>query len=242
MPELSLIALYTFAALLLLWERCKPAHQRVNRPGWYLRAALINGINFLVFLVVDQLWAGPWRVATGGGLVSTMNPLMGALIGYFIFTFVVYWWHRLRHSSAVCWQVFHQLHHSPARIEALTAYYIHPFDLMANLLISNSIVFLLLGLNMQGAAWYTLITGAAGFLIHANIRMPRAVGWVFQTPEMHRLHHESDVHACNYSDIVCWDMLFGTYKNPKSDIDHCGFTASRERQWLAMLIGKDIHH
>lgn len=173
-------------------------------------------------------------------LSEGVHPLVGAFLAYFIFTFAVYWWHRARHASDFLWKTFHQLHHSPKRIETLTAYYIHPLDLLANLIISNTIVFIILGLDAEGAAWYTTITGIAGFIIHANIHLPRQVGYVFQTPEMHRLHHKSDHHANNYSDIVWWDMIFGTYENPKTNIEQCGFSEKSEEKIFSMLLTRDI--
>jgi len=109
-----------------------------------------------------------------------------------------------------------------------------------NLIISNTIMFIVLGLNFEGAAWYTLITGFAEFFIHGNIRVSRWVGYVFQTPEMHLLHHKSNHHAHNYSDIVCWDMLFGTYHNPKEPIIDCGFDEQEEKRVVAMLFGKIV--
>ncbi|PCK06900.1 MAG: desaturase [Alteromonadaceae bacterium] len=240
MSELAPFIVILSAVMLYLGERYWPAHdrQKPTRVGWYLRSLSITALNFVLFLVVDSLIH---RYATDLAMFdfgNTLSPIAGASLGYFIFTFVVYWWHRARHRFAFLWKWFHQLHHSPTRIETLTAYYIHPFDLMANLIISHSIVFILLGLNLEGAGWYTVFTGIAGFLIHANIRLPRWVGFVFQTPEMHRLHHKSDHHAHNYSDIVIWDVLFGTYQNPKQDIKQCGFKHQTETHWLRMLVGK----
>lgn len=240
MIRLALPLVYTIAGILLVVERVSPAHKTASSKSWYLRAVAINALQFGIFIVFDQIWthyAAAWSVFD---LAGEMHPAASALLAYFIFTFVVYWWHRLRHQSAFFWRVFHQLHHSPQRIETLTAYYIHPLDMLVDLLISNSIVFLLLGLDLESAAWYTLITGTAGFLIHANIHLPRWVGYVFQTPEMHRLHHKSGHHAQNYSDIVWWDMLFGTYCNPKQKIEHCGFSAQQEARVIPMLLGKDL--
>lgn len=240
MSELAPYIVIVFAVVLYLWERYRPAHnrQRVGRAHWYMRSLSITALNFMLFWLVDyfiQHNAGGFNIFD---LRATLSPFAGALVGYFVFTFVVYWWHRARHSSSFLWRWFHQLHHSPTRIEALTAYYIHPFDLLANLVISHSIVFIFLGLSLEGAAWYTVLTGVAGFMIHANIRLPRWVGFVFQTPEMHRLHHKLDHHGHNYSDIVLWDWLFGTYHNPKKNIEYCGFKNQAERHWLRILIGK----
>jgi sterol desaturase/sphingolipid hydroxylase (fatty acid hydroxylase superfamily) len=57
---------------------------------------------------------------------------------------------------------------------------------------------------------------------------------------MHRLHHKRGHHAHNYSDIVWWDMLFGTYANPREDIEACGFDDSSERKVVSLLLGREL--
>lgn len=241
MTELALPLLYIIAAGLFVIEHTFPAHPLKVEWHWYLRAGLMNALVFSVFLMVEKLWTNYADSASLFSLSESLAAPQAAFIAYFIFTFFAYWWHRLRHSSQFVWRVFHQLHHSPQRLQTLTAYYIHPLDMVADLFVSNTIVYLMLGLNFEAAAWYILITGVAGFLVHANIRLPRWIGYVFQTPEMHRLHHKSGHHAQNYSDIVWWDMLFGTYENPKKDIESCGFSEDQENKILPMLLSKDIH-
>ena len=52
--------------------------------------------------------------------------LGSGFIAWFVGTFVFYWWHRLRHADGF-WHVFHQLHHSPGRIEMLAQFiFRHP--------------------------------------------------------------------------------------------------------------------
>ncbi len=240
MNEMTLPIIYLTAAVLFTWEHLFPAHKSKPQLKWYIRAIFINTINVFVFVFFAAIVEAA-ELPSLLNIGKNINPLAGAFIAYFIFTFVVYWWHRARHASDFLWRAFHQLHHSPKRIETLTAYYIHPLDMIANLIISNTIVFGILGLGVEGAAWYTVITGIAGFIIHANIRLPRQVGYVFQTPEMHRLHHKSNHHANNYSDIVWWDMIFGTYENPTTDIEHCGFDKKSEAKIFSMLFARDIN-
>ena len=227
--------------VLIVLEHVFPAHPLKPKPEWYIRAVAINAAQLLVFRGVDWVWTRWGGTVSLFALEGRISPLSGAVLGYFIFTFVIYWWHRLRHSSDLIWRIFHQFHHSPQRIQTLTAYYIHPLDMLVALTISNTILFPLLGLGVEAAGWYTLITGVAGFFIHANIRVPRQLGYVFQTPAMHRLHHKSGHHAHNYTDLVCWDMLFGTYCNPRDPVEQCGFDAERESKLLPMLLGKDVH-
>lgn len=254
MLVICLIILYSSAFTLFVCERLYPAHENPNSTGdrwhWYLRAGFINGFNLGVFYLVDgvviRLQSHGWISQTsllelfGLRLDLSDSPLLAALLAYFVFTFVVYWWHRLRHSNSFCWRWFHQLHHSPEEIETLTAYYIHPFDLIANLTISNSILYLIFGFDSSVAPLYTLITGLAGFVIHANVRIPRWVGYVFQTPEMHRIHHRKSHHSHNYTDLVWWDMLFGTYYNPRQPFTECGFAKPQQQNLKALLFGKQV--
>jgi sterol desaturase/sphingolipid hydroxylase (fatty acid hydroxylase superfamily) len=237
---LALLLMLLSGAALAALEHRFPAHDLEAEPEWYVRAILVNAAQLLVFVGVGHLWER-WDDRWSLRLMSSAAPFAGACVAYFVFTFAIYWWHRARHASPLLWRVFHQFHHSPKRIQTLTAYYIHPLDMFVGLSISNVILFPLLGVGVEAAARYTLITGLAGFFIHANIRVPRAVGYVFQTPEMHRLHHKRGHHAHNYSDIVWWDMLFGTYANPREDIGACGFDDSSERKVAPLLLGRDLH-
>ncbi len=63
------------------------------------------------------------------------------------------------------------------------------------------------------------------FFYHMNIRTPHWVGYLFQRPEAHRVHHarDSQVLSKNYSDLPLWDMLFGTFENPAQKLDWAGF-------------------
>jgi hypothetical protein len=79
------------------------------------------------------------------------------------------------------------------------------------------------------------------WLDHTNVKTPRWIGYVFQRPEMHRIHHEYAMHRNNYGDIVWWDMLFGTYENPKEFTTHCGFDDEKEQELIPMLQFKDVH-
>ena len=64
---------------------------------------------------------------------------------------------------------------------------------------------------------------------------------MFQRPEMHRIHHQYGYHQNNYGDIVWWDMLFGTYENPKKWDETCGFDDWQEQQLVPMLAYRDVH-
>jgi sterol desaturase/sphingolipid hydroxylase (fatty acid hydroxylase superfamily) len=170
-----------------------------------------------------------------------VNPVAGGFAAYFIATFVFYWWHRWRHEVAWLWRGFHQIHHSPQRIEVVTSFYKHPGEMIVNSIVGSVLVYTVLGLSPTTGAIYTLCTALGEFFYHTSVRTPRWVGFVFQRPEMHRIHHQYGRHKNNYGDITWWDMLFGTYENPKEWKSTCGFDDAQEQQLLNMLAYQDVH-
>ena len=153
----------------------------------------------------------------------------------------VYWWHRARHTSRFLWRWFHQVHHSPARIEILTSFYKHPIELLANGLLSSSILYFLVGLGPEATSYAVLVTGLAELFYHWNVKTPYWLGFIVQRPESHCVHHEQGLHHFNYADLPLWDMLFGTFRNPRDWRGRCGFEGQRELRLKDMLLGKDVN-
>jgi sterol desaturase/sphingolipid hydroxylase (fatty acid hydroxylase superfamily) len=58
---------------------------------------------------------------------------------------------------------------------------------------------------------------------------------------LHRIHHQYARHKNNYGDITWWDMLFGTYENPKEWTQTCGFDTKKEQQLIKMLACRDVN-
>ena len=58
---------------------------------------------------------------------------------------------------------------------------------------------------------------------------------------MHRIHQEYYKHSNNCGNIICWDMLSGTYENPEEFKSKCGFDNDRKERLLDMLQFKNMH-
>ena len=84
------------------------------------------------------------------------------------------------------------------------------------------------------------MTGIAELFYHWNINTPHCVGYLIQRPESHLVHHQDGLHAYNYADLPLWDIMFGTFRNPREWNERCGF-GDRERRLSEMLIGKDVN-
>jgi sterol desaturase/sphingolipid hydroxylase (fatty acid hydroxylase superfamily) len=134
-----------------------------------------------------------------------------------------------------CSVVCHQIHHSPARIEVLTAFYKHPIEIAANSVIASAIIFALLGGAVQAGAWFSVFAAVGEYFYHTNLRTPHWFGYFIQWPEHPAIHHPLDVHDFNYGEITWWDRLFGTFKEIDEFAPQCGFPsgAAVRRTWAA---------
>jgi sterol desaturase/sphingolipid hydroxylase (fatty acid hydroxylase superfamily) len=236
--QISLIVGLTALAMFVI-ELIQPGRRWPQVAGWWSRAALLNGVQVASVFVTGILWD---RHLNGQGIWSLENtsPYFQITAGYLVITFIYYWWHRWRHDVGFLWRWFHQVHHSPQRLEIITSFYKHPNEILFNGFLSSAILYLLCGVSPEAASATVLITGLAELFYHWNVKTPRWIGYIFQRPESHCIHHQLGHHRQNYSDLPIWDMLFGTFHNPKEWKEACGFDQARERELGTMLLGKDV--
>lgn len=234
------VILSVFVVCFLI-ERLFPGWKLPHVPTWTIRVLAINFVQLLVVVAAGYTWERWLSAQSLFHLSNVVGPWMGGIIAYVIATFIFYWWHRWRHTVDFLWTRFHQIHHSPQRLEVITSFYKHPLEMTVNSIIGSLLVYTLLGLDAEAGAIYTLCTALGEFFYHTNVKTPQWVGYVFQRPEMHRIHHEYEKHSHNYGDIVWWDMLFGTYRNPKEFTATCGFDEEKELRLADMLRFRDVH-
>jgi sterol desaturase/sphingolipid hydroxylase (fatty acid hydroxylase superfamily) len=121
------------------------------------------------------------------------------------------------------------------------AAFFHPFDAILQQVLPTVVMGAIFGVTPSAAA----IGGLFGFLLgvapHLNVRTPTWLGYVFQRPEMHAVHHQRGVHAYNYGGLALSDLVFGTWRNPTSfpDVDF-GFGDGSSKKIGAMLLGRDV--
>jgi len=231
-PVLIIVAA-TFAFFIA--ERALPGRHLPEAPGWYARAAFLNLCQLGVVLVAGLAW-NRWLQSWALFHISErMPPFLQGFVGWFLGTFLFYWWHRARHDFDFLWRVFHQVHHSPARIEVLTAFYKHPIEIAFDSVLASALLFTLLGVSPTGAAWFNVFATLGEFFYHSNLRTPHWVGYFLQRPEHHSIHHQLNVHCFNYGDITWWDRIFGTFRDTDGFAAQCGFRDKHERNLVEML-------
>jgi sterol desaturase/sphingolipid hydroxylase (fatty acid hydroxylase superfamily) len=230
-------------AVALMMMVVESRHSGRNWPrvrGWWLRALLLNGVQVGSVWIAGAGWNG-WMLKHRPWSADALGVNGGAILGYVTITFFYYWWHRWRHQSNFLWRWFHQVHHSPQRIEVITSFYKHPFEILINSVLSSAILYLVVGVGPGASTGAVLLSGLAELVYHWNVRTPYWLGFLFQRPESHCVHHEKGVHSFNYSDLPMWDMLFGTFRNPREWNSECGFEPAQESRFGEMLLGRDVN-
>lgn len=237
----TILLMLPVTAIMLLIEKLWPANNLPKVKNWWARVVFTNACQIAIVLVIGLTWDGfitqispPWALKEHLSLPWQIG------IGYTVTTFLYYFWHRIRHESSFFWRLCHQLHHSPRRMEILMSFYKHPVEITLNAFISSAISYALLGCSIEAAGSITLATGIAELFYHWNIKTPVWLGPFFQRPESHRVHHQRYKHTNNYADIPLWDMLFGTYQNPREPISQCGFQNEKEDRINDILAFRDV--
>ena len=208
-------------------------------PLWKLKGIAFTLLYFAVATYAPRMWdglLGQHQLVDGSGL-----PFWAQVVaGFLVLEFLVYAWHRTMHNVQPLWRWFHQMHHSAERVDIWGAFYFHPFDMIGWALLGSMALVLGIGLTVEASIVVAVLATFCSMFQHANIRTPHWLGYIVTRPESHSVHHERDVHAFNYGDIPLFDILFGTFRNPREWQGKVGFFDGSSRKIGPMLIGREI--
>lgn len=206
---------------------------------WRMKGAAFTLLYFAVATYAPFLWdgwLGQYRL-----IPADHWPFWAqVIVGFLVLEFGIYAWHRTMHNVQPLWRWFHQMHHSAERVDLWGAYYFHPFDMLGWALLSSLTLVLGVGIGPEAALVVAIVSTAMGMFQHVNIRTPHWLGYIVQRPESHSAHHERGVHARNYGDLPLFDLIFGTFHNPKTFDGVCGFYDGGSTRVKDMLLGREI--
>ncbi len=234
--SLVLFAIYGTLVFLEWWSPGRPL-PKVN--GWIPRTLLAFISYFYLSTYLPLIWdqyLTPYQWFD----LSNMNIILSTLIAVLVFELLIYVWHRMMHKYDWLWLGFHQMHHSAERHDSLGAFYFSPMDMIGFTFVGSLALALIIGLNPQAISLFLYITMFLAVFQHTNIKTPRWLGYIVQRPESHSVHHEKGVHGFNYSDLPIFDILFGTFKNPKEFSQEVGFYHGASSRISEMLLFKDV--
>lgn len=234
--SLSIIAMY---ALLMIYEAIFPAKELPKVNFWVLRGIAFFFFYFYLSSYLPLLWAA-YLPQTQLFDLSGLGVAGGAVAGILLYEFGMYVWHRAMHSSNFLWRIFHQMHHSAERLDTYGAFYFSPMDMVGFTALGTVCFSVVMGLDPKAVTVVLLVTNFFSIFQHANINTPRWLGYIIQRPESHGYHHAQGIHRHNYSDLPIFDLLFGTFHNPKQHEYETGFYQGASSRMVDMLLFKDV--
>ena len=206
---------------------------------WKLKGAAFALLYFAIGTYAPLLWdswLGEHRLF-GADTLPLWAQVAGGILAIEL---GIYVWHRTMHNVQPLWRWFHQLHHSAERIDVWGAFYFHPLDMIGWSLLTSLALVLGFGVGVEAAIIVNVLATLASMFGHLNVKTPHWLGYVIARPESHAAHHERGVHGRNYSDLPLWDMLFGTFHNPKEFTGEVGFYDGASEKLGPMLVGRQI--
>lgn len=237
---LGLMVPVTYLVMLAI-EKIAPARSQPPVRGWAWLGILFLLVSGVIQTASPLLIPSDWLMRHKVLDLSGLGPVWGVVVGYGALSFVSFVWHWTAHHWNPMWRMFHQLHHAPQRVDISGAMVFHPLEQIAFALMGVAVTTLLLGLDPLAAGITGYVAAFYSLFQHWNVRTPQWLGLFIQRPEAHAAHHERGVHARNYADFPLWDIIFGSYHNPKTFSGEAGFDAPAHQRYLAMLGFVDVN-
>jgi len=234
--SLTVFALY---AALIAWEHFAPARPLPRSKAWQARGLVAFVAYFLVSTYLPLLlteYLQPLQLFD----LSHLGVAAGAAIGLLVYEFCGYFYHRSMHASNVLWRGLHQMHHSAERVDSFGAFWFHPTDMIGWTLVSSIALTVIVGLSAEATTVVLLTVTLLSIFQHANLRTPRWLGYFVQRPESHSWHHARGRHRDNYADLPVFDLVFGTFDNPRDFAPENGFYDGASLRVAEMLVFRDV--
>ncbi len=167
---------------------------------------------------------------------TTLGLVAAALVGVFAVEFIGYWVHRAMHRSQFLWRI-HATHHHITKMSAARADRTHPLEFFG-LLLGSAIALAFLGASDEVVSIVIVFNLSTVYVNHANLPLqPGVFGWLFNTTQMHQLHHSCDYAESNTNygcTVIIWDRVFGTFSG-KTTIERAGNGTGKQLSLLTQL-------
>ena len=240
MDPASIIVISIFLVLMIA-EELFPGRTLPNIRYWKIKGIVAFIIYFFLSSYLPMFWndtLSKYQLFN----MSFLGDFGGAIVALLIYEFGVYIWHRSMHKSNILWRVFHQMHHSAERVDAYGAFFFSPMDMIGFTFLTSLALVVVAGFTVQATIYAIYGATFLAVIQHANIKTPQWMGYIFQRPESHSVHHAKGIHANNYSDLPIFDIILGTFNNPKDFANETGFYNGASNRIGEMMIFKDINN
>ncbi len=221
---LARLGSFVAALAVLGWlEAARPRRPRVASKArrWTANLGIVAVDTLAVRLLVPLLPVALAALCQEKGL--GLLPLLGLTgVGGLVLTLLVldlaiYYQHRAFHHFRLLWRL-HRMHHADLDLDVTSALRFHPGEILLSVVYKLALV-ALLGPAPLAVLIFEVGLNVCAMFNHANVALPlaldRAVRLALVTPDMHRVHHSTDMREANTNfgfNFPWWDRLLGTYK------------------------------
>ncbi len=175
--------------------------------------------NFAILIALEPLYFSYFRTLFNSAQLMILRPWDISWLGFlgvFVLADLVYYvTHRLSHAVEPLWR-FHAVHHSGKEMSLMLHFRISPaeyiwkapFEFLPIFLGAPMIPMLF---SFRFSTWYQFI------MHHPTWKYPNWLGYLFVSPQHHRVHHSEEIHMqnSNFAGVFnIWDRIFGTYQVP----------------------------
>lgn len=206
----------------LLWELRIPVRStaRDQRQRWSLNFTLllVNQVVTFAAVPIASVSVAVKAAEAGWGLFNNfqLGSITTVVASMLAIDLAKYLQHYALHRVPILWRI-HRTHHADPDCDVTTSFRFHPLEILVALLVEAAVI-VLFGVPAAAVVLYQVARIALSTLAHGNVCMPSgieaALRHVIVTPDLHRIHHSTDVHeqSGNLSGgLIWWDHLFGTY-------------------------------
>lgn len=143
-------------------------------------------------------------------------PMWGqVIVAWWAFDFMFYATHRIAHEVDFFWR-FHSVHHCGHRLSFMNASRVHPIDITWRRLLPIFVAYQT-GVSVEAIIMANTIGATLAVITHMNVNFDFGpLNYFIGTNQIHRWHHSNKIEeAKNFSVVMLWDHLFGTFVFPK---------------------------
>lgn len=222
-PAIRIAAFFGIFSLMAAWEAAAPRRARLHTRALRWRANLgLVVLNSLLLRLVFPLAAvgfASFAAERGWGLLNVfaMPPWAALVLAVVALDFAIYLQHVMFHAVPALWRL-HRVHHADPDFDVTTGARFHPIEIVLSMLIKFSVI-AVLGAPAAAVLVFEVLLNATAMFNHANLKLPAGIDAALRlllvTPDMHRVHHSTDVAEANSNfgfNLPWWDRLFGTYR------------------------------
>ncbi len=222
-PDLVRIGSYlAVLAIMATWELVAPRRpltaSKLCRWGGNLTIVILNTAIARLFFMGGVVATAVMAQERGWGLLNLVDGPVWLEVGLAIVALdlIIYAQHQVFHYVPILWR-FHMMHHSDLDLDVTSGVRFHPVEIIISTGV-KAVSVLALGASPLAVVIFEIVLNATALFNHSNVRMPSGLERVLRlfmvTPDMHRIHHSTDVQETNSNfgfNVPWWDRLFGTY-------------------------------